>query len=139
MALKKKMETLANLHEEIDDDRVGMRLACLFHYNIDLVAVHRFMTGNHMAAHREPDVILPQVKDLLPPQVFDDLERIMRFGCPAKFNEHGSHEQFQEYMAYGNHKSLTKNPIAFRKAMNKEDRRDHVVTFPSWVAPFTQY
>ena len=59
--------------------------------------------------------------------------------CPAKFNEHGSHEQFQEYMAYGNHKSLTKNPIAFRKAMNKEDRRDHVLTFPSWVAPFIQH
>lgn len=122
--------------EEIDDKRVDMRMACLFHYNFDLAAVQRFLGGEHVAAHRDPDVILPQVEGLVPPKVYEDFERLLRFGAPAKYNEHGSREQFLEYRDYGNHKSLDQNPDAFRKAMNKEDKRDYVLTLPAYLKDF---
>jgi len=43
----------------IPKERTDMRLSCLFHYNMDLAAVHRFIGGNHIGAHRDPDVIIP--------------------------------------------------------------------------------
>ena len=120
----------------IDDTRVDLRLALLFHYDLDLAAVQRFIGGNHVGAQRDPDVILPRVKDLIPPDVYDDLERILRFGCPAKINAEGTNEQFRQQLRYKNHKSFTSNPEKVKKAMVKEDKRDNVLTLPSWIADF---
>jgi hypothetical protein len=46
--------------EAIDDTRVDMRTAMLFHYNLDLAAVHQKTGGNHVAAHwtANPEIIL---------------------------------------------------------------------------------
>jgi hypothetical protein len=74
----------------INDTLVDMRMALLFHNNMDLAAVMCFLDGEHVASHRDPDVILPQVEGLIPSDVYNDLEHIMRFGAPAKFNEHGT-------------------------------------------------
>jgi hypothetical protein len=60
----------------------------------------------------------------------------MRLGAPAKFNEHGTRQQFLEYRDYGNHKSLTSNPTAFQQAMNKEDKRNYVLTFPVYLKDY---
>ena len=119
--------------ERIDDKRVALRLSLLLHLKLDLAAVQRYLGGQHTAAHRDPDVILPQVQGLVSEKVFNDVERIMRFGAPAQFNEHGSREQFIEYRDYGNHKSVQQNHKAFSKAMNKEDKRDYVLTFPAYI------
>jgi hypothetical protein len=53
--------------EEIYDTRVDMRTAMLFHYNLDLAAVHRKTGGNHVTAHRtaNPKIILQQVEGLM--------------------------------------------------------------------------
>jgi hypothetical protein len=42
-----------------------MRTAMLFHYDLDLAAVHRKIGGNHVGAHRNPEIILHQVEGLL--------------------------------------------------------------------------
>jgi hypothetical protein len=60
----------------------------------------------------------------------------MQFGAPAKFNEHGTRQQFLKYHDYGNHKSLTSNPTAFQQAMNKEDKRNYVLTFPAYLKDY---
>lgn len=122
--------------ENIDQYRVDLRMACLFHYDLDLAAVMRFLGQEHVAAHRDPDVILSRVQGLIPEKVYDEFERILRLGCPARFNGHGTRQQFLRYRNYGNHKSLSQNPEAFRKAMNKEDKRNYVLTFPSFLADF---
>jgi hypothetical protein len=76
--------------EWIDDTRVALRVALLLHYNFDLAAVQRFLGGQHVSEHWDPDKILPQVEGLIPDKVYDDLlECIMRFGAPAHYNEHG--------------------------------------------------
>jgi hypothetical protein len=38
--------------------------------------------------------------------------------------------------AYGNHPTVSKNREKVMKTMNKEDRKEHVLTFPAWLAPF---
>jgi hypothetical protein len=95
-----------------------------------------YLGGQHIAAYQDPDVILPQVKGLISDKVCDDLECIMHYGAPAQYNKHGSFEQFLEYQDYGNHKSIVQKPAAFCKAMNKEDKCDYVLTFPSYIKDF---
>jgi hypothetical protein len=120
----------------IDNMLVDMRMALLFHYNMDLAAVMHFLGGEHIASHRDPDLILPQVEGLISSDVYNDLERIMWFGAPAKFNEHGTQQQFLKYRDYGNHKSLTSNPMAFQQAMNKEDKQNYILTFPAYLKDY---
>ena len=69
-------------------------------------------------------------------QVYNDFERLLHYGAPAKYNEHGSREEFIAYRNYGNHTTLSKNPAAFRKAMNKEDKREYILTFPAYLKDF---
>jgi hypothetical protein len=77
------------------------------------------------------------VEGLIPDKVYDDLlECIMRFGAPAHYNEHGSREQFLEYRDDGNHKSIQQKPAAFHKAINKEDKCNCILTFPSYIKDF---
>ena len=37
---------------------------------------------------------------------------------------------------YGNHQSVNHNLEKVMATMNKEDRKDHVLTFPAWLAMF---
>jgi hypothetical protein len=60
----------------------------------------------------------------------------MQFGAPAKFNEHGTRQQFLEYRDYGNHMSLTSNLTAFQQAMNKEDKQNYILTFPAYLKDY---
>ena len=122
--------------EKIDPRRVDLRMALLLHYNMDLAAVQRFIGQEHVGAHRDPDVILPRVKHLIPPDMYIHLKRILQFGCPAMFNAHGEREQFLAYRDYGNHPSVSRELEAFRKTMNKEDKREHVLTFPAFLLDF---
>jgi hypothetical protein len=121
---------------QIDDHRVDMRMALLFHYNMDLAAVQRHLGGNHVGAHRDSKAIVAAARDLLDPTLLEDLRRVLEDGAPAKFNTEGTHAEFEAMRAYGNHPSLEQNLPKVMETMNKEDRKDHVLTFPAWLAPF---
>jgi hypothetical protein len=108
----------------------------LFHYDMDLAAVQCQIGGNHVSAHRDPEAIIAQVWDLLEPKLLEDLHCILVDGCPAKFNVNGMHQEFRDMLAYGNHPSLSTNHEKVMKTMNKEDCKDHVLTFPAWLAQF---
>jgi hypothetical protein len=121
----------------IDDKRIDLRTAMLFHYDLDLATVHRRIGGNHVGAHRNPAKILARLRHLLEPKVLEELRRILVDGCPAKFNVEGTSQEFAEMLAYGNHPSLTKNLDKVMVTMNKEDKKDHVLTFPAWLAIYS--
>jgi hypothetical protein len=95
------------IQTEIDEDRIDMQIAMLFHYNMDLAAVHWWIGGNHVGTSRDHHALLHQVKDLVPPKVLWNLWHILLDGCPAKFNTEGSHREFLQMLAYGNHPSMT--------------------------------
>jgi hypothetical protein len=124
---------------EIDDHRVDMRLSMLFHFNLDLAAVHRAIGGNHVGSHRDPDVILPRLSGLLDDRMLSEIRRIYTDGCPCRFNDSGTAKEFAEALEYGNHPSLNDHLDKVMKTMNKEDRKDQVLTFPEWVAMFIQH
>jgi len=71
---------------EIDPNRVDMRMSMLFHFNMDLAAVHRAIRGNHVGTHRNADIILSRLDGLLYQKILDEIRRILENGCPATFN-----------------------------------------------------
>jgi hypothetical protein len=81
----------------------------------------------------DPNRILPLVRDLLDESTYNDLERILRSGCPAYFNATGTRENYLKYRQYGNHHSLTANLQRAKAVMVKEDKREFVLTFPAWI------
>jgi hypothetical protein len=70
--------------EEINNTRVNIRTVMLFHYNLDLAAVHRKTGGNHVTAHRtaNPEIILQQVEGLLDWKNYNHLKRILKMDVP---------------------------------------------------------
>jgi hypothetical protein len=125
---------------EIDDTHVNMHTAMLVHYNLDLAAVHRKTGGNHVASHRtaNPKIILQQVEGLMDQQNYDHLKRILVNGCLNIFNKEASYEQYLEMHKYSNHTLVEQNLEKVMLTMNKEDRKDHVLTFPAFLAEFIQ-
>ena len=120
----------------IDDNRVDMCTAMLFHYNMDLAAVHQKIGGNHVGAHRPAEVILEQVMGILSWEDFEHLRRILYDSCPHIFNQEATYEQYLEMHKYGNHQSIDANLEKVMLTMNKEDCKDHVLTFPAFLAEF---
>ena len=54
------------------------------------------------------------------------------------FNEEATYEQYLEMYKYGNHKSVEQNLDKVMLTMNKDDQKDHVLTFPAFLAEFIQ-
>ena len=105
--------------QRIDDHRVDLRMAMLFHYNLDLAAVHRRIGGNHVGAHRDVAKIIKRLKHLLEPELLEELRRVLVNGCPAKFNEEGTRQEFEAMWRYGNHQSVNQNLEKVMATMNK--------------------
>ena len=119
---------------EISQRMLDMRLACLMHYNLDAASVVRYCGGNFIAAYRQPSTILSNIEGLVPDQVYKDIERILTFGAPAKYNATGTYQELRQYQAYGNHSSLAQHKELALKALNKDDKRQLVLTFPRWIS-----
>jgi hypothetical protein len=96
--------------------------------------------GNHIAAHQtvNPEIILQQVKGLMDQKNYDHLKCILINGCPNVFNEEASYEQYLEMHNYGNRKLVEQNLENVVKIMNKEDYKDHVLTFLAFLDEFIQ-
>jgi hypothetical protein len=54
------------------------------------------------------------------------------------FNEEATYEQYRDMRKYGNHKLVEQNLEKVMLTMNKEDCKDHVLTFPAFLAEFIQ-
>jgi hypothetical protein len=115
-------------------------LRCIFITILDLAAVHQKTRGNHVAAHRtkNPKIILQQVQGLMDRKNYDHLKRILVDGCPTVFRKEATYEQYWEMHQYGNHKSVEQNLEKVVLTMNKDDCKDHVLTFLAFLAEFIQ-
>ena len=121
---------------EIPTRLLDLRLACLMHYDMDVATMIRFMGGNYIAAHRNPSQILSNIQGIVPEDVYDDVKRILTFGAPTKFIGTGTYSEFKRYQNFGNFPNLERNLDIALKALNKEDKRQFVLTLPRWISDF---
>ena len=120
--------------EYIAQERVAMFLAAAIYYNFHMGSIMRFLSNNYTAAYRNVPEIMNNIRGIVDKNTCDDIERIFTTGCPNKIAGHSSHKNFMDYKNYGNHKSVLKNPQLIKKALNKEDKLNHAMPFPCWIA-----
>ena len=107
--------------------RMDLLLAALIHYDMEFPMLLRFLGGNFLGLHRDPDVILPRLRGIVDPKVCDDLERILRTGTPNQLTAELPKSQFETYWRYGNHPSFRRNEDA---AVNDTQRGDSPACCP---------
>ena len=67
--------------------------------------------------------ILSTLKPIVDPDIYEDVERILTVGSSALFNARGASEaNFQAYLKYGNHKSVTQNESVFASTIIKQSK-----------------
>ena len=83
---------------EISEERRKAMMACLFHYNLDLSLLMRFLGGNYIGAHRD---VHSTATILLQHGIDKDLVgqymRVMTVGCPRVMNAHISRDNAMTY------------------------------------------
>jgi hypothetical protein len=101
-----------------------MTSACFLHFNGDVATIVRWVGGPHTAAQINPEETLAKLKDVVDPDVWDDLRRILVFGARALCNVEASEENFQAYdLAHGNHSSVSDNQDVFEQTIVKQSKR----------------
>ena len=64
-------------------------LACLFHYNLDVSLLMRYLGQNYTAAHRNVHHIVDKIAPHVEPYLIPHFIRVMTDGCPNVFNAEG--------------------------------------------------
>ena len=108
-------------------------MACLFHYNLDVSLLMRYLGGNYTGAHRrvqETATILRQHK--ISKTLIQHYIRVMTAGCPNILNANITRENALKYWRAGNNPSVNKKLPQVMKTMNKEDRNKFVIALSSW-------
>jgi hypothetical protein len=125
--------------EEISTERVEEASACLLHYGGDPSMRTRFCNGEYTGARRDIDKILKDIRDHVDQKDYNDVERILREGCPDKFNRTVTHAEKMKYLKRGNCPSVIANSEKVIKAMNKEDRYNHVIPVDQGFCRFSAF
>jgi hypothetical protein len=100
-----------------------MTSACLLNFNGDVATVVRWIGGPHTVANTKPTETLEKLKNIIDPDIWSDLERILISGAPALCSAEATEENFQAYLTYGNHTSVKENQEEFAKAVVKQCKR----------------
>ena len=102
-----------------------MTTACLLHFDGDVARMVRWIGGPHHAnAHLDVPKILATLQPVIDPSILSNVKRIaiFTFGAPAYCNAEASEANFQEFLKYGNHKSVTQNQSVFESTIVKQSK-----------------
>lgn len=125
-----------NEEEDINEDRVRMFNAALLHFDGDVASVVRWVGGQHVGDQFNREERLRTLKPILDAELYTHVERIFRFGIPGGINAESSEENFQQFRAYGNHKSVDKDPAEMHKNLLKGFKRSFFLAFDDRLAQF---
>lgn len=126
--------------KKISKLKARQMLACLFHYDLDVSLLMRYLGNNYTASYREVDETVSILKQH---KICDDLIqryiRVMTIGCPAKMVAETSRDNVMTYFRGGNNPSIKKSLPRVMDTMNKEERNNFVIPIPSWIARFVPH
>ena len=122
---------------EIDPDRQIAYTAALFHYNLDVSLLMRYLGNNFTAEYRDVDAACARLTALgISPDLITKYRRVMLVGCPNHFVAETSRENALLYLRRRNGPTIDRKLDQVRKTMNKEDKNNFVIPLPHWLARF---
>jgi len=73
-------------------------LAAIFHYDMDIPTVIRFLGNNYTGEYRNSDKIIATLKETkCDEEIIKDLQRLYNIGAPNKLNTSSSHQNFLDF------------------------------------------
>ena len=126
-----------NEQTAIDPDRQIAFTAALFHYNLDVSLLMRFLGNNYTGEHRDIlGTICKLQKYNIPKHLIDKFRRVMVVGCPNHFVASTSRDNTLLYFRNRNGPTIAKKLAQVQKNMNKEDKNNFVIPLPHWLSRF---
>lgn len=122
--------------ESIQVERSRAMLACLFHFNMDVSLLMRYLGNNYTAAHRNTTNIVEKIRPHVDEYLLEHYIRVMTVGSPNTFNVETTRDNALRYWRGGNNPSIKRKLGPVMKTMNKEERNNFVIPLPLWLWRF---
>ena len=94
---------------EISSKKSLAMLACLFHYNLDVSLLMRYLGQNYTAAHRDVQHVVERISPHVDSYLIPHFIRVMTAGCPNVMNTESTRENSVKYWRAGNNPSIAKH------------------------------
>jgi hypothetical protein len=124
----------------IPSERVQLFTACLFHFDMNIGNVMRYVGDEYTGGYRNIQAAVEKMHSL---GVDDDLisryARLMLLGAPTHFVAESTRDNFLQYWRQGNNTSVAQYRDLVQKSMNKLDKNNYVMPFHSYVARFVPH
>jgi hypothetical protein len=122
----------------INDDKMYLRMAALYHYDMDVTSLQRYCGWRHTGDHRRWEETLFWLKFILNDQEYEELAHGFQHGIPQEihFNKQNTYSSLQQYITNGNLKSIHDNPALISKNFAKEDAREFSMIVPAVLVYF---
>jgi hypothetical protein len=111
--------------DSLSKDRRTMMTACFLHFKLETPTIIRWLGGPHVAAHRNVNEIIKTLQGSVDQTTLAHLERLFRVGSPELCNGSSTETNFQQFLSYGNHKTIEQDWERTEKTMRKDAQRGY--------------
>ena len=111
--------------DSLSEEKRTMMTACFLHFKLETPTVIRWLGGPHVAAHRNVVETIKTLQGSVDPITLSHLERLFRTGSPELCNASASEKNFQQFFAYGNHKTIEQDWDRTDKTVRKDARHGY--------------
>ena len=125
--------------KEVSQDRIDMFMACLFHFDLSVANVMRFVGKNYTAGYRDVEAAVKKMRGLVDDDLLAMYVRVMTVGAPAHMVAESTRENALLHWRQGNHPSVSQHMDLVRKAMGKMERNHFVIPLRMWIARFVPH
>jgi hypothetical protein len=124
----------------IDPDRQIALTAALFHFELDVSLLMRYLGRNYTGEYRD---VVATVKILrqhcIPEELIRKYKRVLLTGCPNHFVAETTRENMLLHWRRRNGPTIDRKLDQVRKTMNKEDKNNFVIPLPHWITRFVPH
>ena len=124
---------------EIPGDRIKMFMACLFHFDLSVANVMRYVGKNYTGAYRDVEASVEKMRGLVDDDLLAHYARVMTFGAPSHFVAETTRANTLLHWRKNNHPSIMQDLDKTIKAMNKLEQHKFVIVLRSWIARFVPH
>jgi hypothetical protein len=122
--------------DSLSKERRTMMTACFLHFKLETPTIIRWLGGPHVAAHRDVDKIIKTLQGSVDQTTLSHLERLFRSGSPEYCEGKSSEKNFNQFLAYGNHKTIEQDWERTEKTVRKDAQRGYNIHMDAELVRF---
>jgi hypothetical protein len=124
---------------KISLNRVDLATACTIYYGLNTGFVIQYLKGKYVGESRNANAILKKVSPYICDEDCQHIKRIIDQGCPSYINFKEDYENKHIVLWKGSKQTFLQFLEVTAKAMNKEKKNSHVLSFRQWLVHFLPY